>query len=79
MPTRNYVDIKFNDPSIIKNTDHVDFIDKILDNVKWIRVNNYPTIPEHLTARVEVDNAIFDGVNEHSLLRLHPDEKLNLD
>ena len=34
-----YVDIKFNDPSIIKNTYHVDFIYKHLDNVHFIKVN----------------------------------------
>ena len=78
LPTKNHVDIKFNDPSIIKNTDHVDFNDKILDNVKWIKVNSFPTIPEHLTAKLYVDNAVFDGVKEHSLLRLHADEKLNI-
>ena len=79
LPTKYYVDNKFNDPSIIKNTDDVDFNDKILNNVKWIKANSFPTIPEHLTAKIYVDNALFDGVKEHSLSRLHPDEKLNLD
>ena len=79
IPTQNYVDKKFIDPSIIKNTDHIDFNDKILDNVKWIKVNSFPTIPEHLTAKKYVDNEIFHRVNEYSLLRLHPDIKLNLD
>ena len=79
MPTKKYVDIKFNDLSIIKNTDHVDFNDQNLDNVEWNKVNSFPTIPKHLTAKTYVDIAIFDGVNEHLLLRLHPDEKLNLD
>ena len=79
LPTIKYVDKKFDDPSIIKNTDHVDFNDKILDNVKWIKVNSFPTIPEHLTAKINDDNAIFEGVNERSQLKIHPDEKLNLD
>ena len=79
LPTKNHVDSKFNDSSIIKITDHVDFNDKSPDNVKWIKVNSFPTVPEHLTAKIYVDNAIFDGVSEHSLLRLHPNEKLNLD
>ena len=48
LPTKNYVDIKFNDPSIIKNTDHVDFNHKILDNVHSIKVNSFPTLEEHL-------------------------------
>ena len=67
VPTRNYVDNNFNDPSIIKNTDQVDFNDKILDNVRWIEVNSFPTIEEHLTAKIYVYNAIFDGVKEQSL------------
>ena len=32
--SKNYVDNLFNDPSIIKNTAHVDFNDKNLDNVR---------------------------------------------
>ena len=79
VPTKNYVDNKFRDPSTIKIRDHVDFNDKILDNFRWIKVNSFPTIAEHLTAEIYVDNAIFDGVNEQSLLRLDPEEKLNLD
>ena len=42
LPTKNYVDNKFNDSSLIKNTDHVDFNDKYLDNVRWIRVIEMP-------------------------------------
>ena len=79
LPTKIYNDNKFNDPSIIKNTDHVDFNDKDIDNVHSIKVNSFPTLEEHLTAKIYVDNAIFDGVNGHSLLRLDPMEKLNLD
>ena len=79
LPTKIYVDKKFDDRSIIKNTDHVDFDDKLLDNVKWIKVKSFPAIPEHFTEKIYVDNAIFDGVNEHSLLRLQPGKKLNLD
>ena len=75
IPTKNYVDNKFNDPSTIKNTDHVDFNDKILDNVHSIKINSFPTLEEHLTPKIYVDNAI----SESSLLRLHRDEKLNLD
>ena len=32
---KNYVDDKFNDQSLIKNTDHVDFNDKNLKNVHY--------------------------------------------
>ena len=35
--TKQYTDNKFNDPSIVKNTDHVDFNDKNLDNVRFVQ------------------------------------------
>ena len=75
LPTKNYVDNKFNDSSIIKNIDNVDFNDKDIDNVGWIKVNKWPRDGEHLTPKLYVDNAI----HESSLLRLHRDEKLKLD
>ena len=75
IPTKNYADNKFNDPSIIKNTDHVDFNDKHFHNVHSIKVNSFPTLEEHLTPEIYVDNV----VSESSLLRLDPDEKLKLD
>ena len=73
LPTKNYVDNKINDPSIKKNTDHVDFNDKNLDNFKWIKVNKMPAVEEHLTPKVYVDNAIQDIksaiVNLHEINR----------
>ena len=75
LPTKNYVDNKFNDSSILKNIDNVDFNDKVIDNVGWIKVNKWPRDGEHLTPKLYVDNAI----HESSLLRLHRDEKLKLD
>ena len=78
IPTKNYVDNKFKDPGIIKNTDHVDFNDKILHNVHSIKVNSFPTLEEHLTPKIYVDHATSDFVDE-SLLRLDPDEKIKLD
>ena len=56
-PTKNYDDKNFDDPSIIKNINHVDFIDKNLDNVRFIKVNSFLANPGHLTAKVFVDNA----------------------
>ena len=50
-PTKAFVDNKFNDPSIIKNTADVDFTDKILDNVRFIKVNSMPVVGERLTAK----------------------------
>ena len=77
--SKQYVDNKFDDPSIIKNTAHVDFNDKNLDNVRFVKVNSMPAVGEHLTAKYCVDKAISDRVNEQSLLRLDPDEKLEQD
>ena len=56
--SKYYVDNKFNDPSIIKNTAHVDFNDKNLDNVRFIKLNGYPAIGEHATAKYYVDQII---------------------
>ena len=60
LPTKNYVDEKFNDPSIIKNTNHVDFNNKEIDNVHSIKVNSFPTLGKHLTPKVYVDYAISE-------------------
>ena len=78
IPTKNYVDNNFNDPSIIKNTNPVDFNDKDIDNVHSIKVNSFPTLEEHLTPKIYVNQAISNIVDE-SLLRLDPDKKLKLD
>ena len=77
--SKQYLDNKFNDPSIIKNTSHVDFNDKNLDNVRFVKVNSMPAVGEHLTAKYYVDKAISDGLDEQSLLRLNIDEKLTQD
>ena len=74
-----YVDSKFNDPSIIRNTTHVDFNDKNLHSVRFIKVNSMPAVGEHLSAKYYVDYAISNSVDESTLLRLDPDEKLDLD
>ena len=79
LPTKNYVDKEFNDPSIMKNTSHVDFNDKNLDNVRFIKVNSMPAVREHLTSENYVDQAISYWLDELSLLRLDPDQKLELD
>ena len=77
IPTKNYVDNKFNDSSIIKNTDHVDFNDKNLDNVHSIKVNSYPTLDEQLTPKFYVDHFVYCRVDEGSLLRLDPKGKIH--
>ena len=59
IPTKNYVTNKFNDPSIIRNTAHVDLNDKNLDKVRFVKVNGMPAVREHLTPTYYVDNAIL--------------------
>ena len=75
--SKNNVDNNFNDPSIIKNTDRVDFKDKNLDKVHSIKVNSFPTLEEQLTLKYYVDQAISQGVDDSSLLRLDLDENLD--
>ena len=77
--SKNYVDILFNDTSIVKNNAHIDLNDRNITNARFIQVNQLPQIDSHLTAKLYVDNAISDGINEQSLLRLDPDEKLTQD
>ena len=78
-PNTNNVDYKFEDSSIRRNTTHVDFNDKNLDNVRFVKVNSMPAVGELLTTKDYVDNAIYYSVEELSLLRLDPDEQLKLD
>ena len=72
LPTKNYVENKFNDSSIIRNTDHVDFNDKNVDNVNSIKVNSLPTLYNHLTPKAYVDQFVLDNLDEVSLLRVDP-------
>ena len=77
--SKNYVDNKFEDAIIIKNTAHVDFNDKNIDNDRFIKVNSVLAAPEHLTAKYYVEEAIYNSVDESSLIGLDLDEKLKLD
>ena len=70
---------KISDPSTIPTTAHVDFNDKKLDNVRFIKLNSLPAVREHLTPNFYGDDAISYWLDELSLLRLDPDEKLKLD
>ena len=73
--SKQHVDNLFNDPSIIKNTKHIDLNDRNITNARFIQVNQMPQIDSHLTANLYVDNAI----DETSLLRLDPNEELDVD
>ena len=77
--SKNYVDDKFNDPSIIKVSAHINLNDRNITSARFIQVDQWPQIDSHLTAKLYVDNAISDSVDEPSLLRLDPDEKLKQD
>ena len=63
--SKNYVDNLFNDPSIIKNTAHIDLNDRNITNARFIQVNQLPRIDSHLTAKLYVDNSL----DEPSLVR----------
>ena len=77
--SKNDVDNKFNDASLIKNTTHVDFNDKNLNIVHSIKGNSFPALENQLTPKYFVYTTIFYSVDESSLLTLDPDEKLKLD
>ena len=72
-----YVDNKFNDPPMIKNTAHVDFIDKNLDNVRFVKVSSSPAVAEHLTAKYYVDQAVSNSVHETTLIRNNEDSNFD--
>ena len=56
--TKQYTDIQFNDQSIVKNNVHIDFNDKNLDIVRFVKVNSYPAVKSHLTCNEYIDNNI---------------------
>ena len=38
--SKNYLDNKFNDPSILKNTEHIDLNDRNITNVRFFKLIN---------------------------------------
>ena len=73
IPTKNYLDNKFNDPIIMKNTEHIDLNDRIITNARFIQVNQWPQIDSHLAPKLYVDNA----VDESSLVINNQDNDFN--
>ena len=71
--SKNYVDLKFNDTSIIKNTSHIDLNDRNITNARFIQFNQWPQIDSHLTTKLYVDYSI----DETSLVRNDEDNDLN--
>ena len=68
-----YVDNKYNDPSIIKNTAQKDLNDGNYTNVRFIQVSQLPQIDSHSTAKLYVDNV----EEEVSLVRNNQDNDSN--
>ena len=71
--SKNYVDKLFNDPSIIKNTGHIDLNDRNITNARFFQVNQWPQIDSHLTAKLYVDTEI----DQASLVRNNQDNDFN--
>ena len=44
-------DNNFNDPSLVKSTDHID-LKKNLHNVRFVKVSSCPAFGEHLTVNI---------------------------
>ena len=72
--SKNYVDILFNDPSKVKNTEHIDLNDRNISNARFIQVNQSPQLDSHLTPKLFVDNA----VDEPSLVRSNQNKDFNI-
>ena len=67
--SKKYFDNLFNDPSIIKNTEHIDLNDRKNTNAIFIQVNRWPQIDSHITAKFYVDTEI----DQSSLVRNNRD------
>ena len=73
--SKNFVDDKFNDPSITKKTAHVEFDGINLNNFPFIKVNSIPNLEEHLAAKLYVCQTISIKVDESSKLRFEHHRK----
>ena len=67
--SKNYVDNLFNDPSILKNTEHIYLNDRNNTNCRFLSVNQLPQIDSHSTTKLYVDSSI----DEPSLVRNNKD------
>ena len=56
--SKTFVDILFNDPSKIKNTEHNDLNDRNINNARFIQVNQWPQIDSHLASKLYVDTEL---------------------
>ena len=71
--SKNYVDNLFNDPSILKNTEHIDLNDRNITNARFIQVNQLPQIDSHLAAKLYVDTE----TDQSSLVRNNQENDFN--
>ena len=58
-----HVDNLFNELSWIENTSYVDFIEKILDNSRFVETNSMLIVGGYLTAQYYLDQALSSSVN----------------
>ena len=56
--SKKYVDNLFNDPIIVKNTQHIDLNDRNITNASFFQVIQWPQIDSHLTPKLYVDTEI---------------------
>ena len=71
--SQHYVDNFFNDPSVVKNTEHIDLNDRNITHARFIQVDQWPQIDSHLTAKIYVDTEI----DQSSLVRNNQDNDFN--
>ena len=69
----NYVDKIFNNPSIPKNTAHLDLNNRKITNARFIQVNQLHQIDSDLTAKLYV----YNSIDEPFLVRNNQDNDLN--
>ena len=71
--SKNHFDNKFNDPSKIANTAHIDLNDKNITDVRFIQIIQWPQTDSHLTAKLYV----VVSIDEASLVRINKDNDFN--
>ena len=72
--SKNYVDNLFNDPSVLKNTEHIDLTDRNITNARFIQVNQWSQIDSQLIAKLYVNSEI----DQPSLVRNNQDNDFNI-
>ena len=76
--SQNYVETFTNNLCLVKNTVHVDFNRKIIDNVRFVKVTSCPGVGEHLSGENYIDEASSSSVDESALVKINPEEESEL-